>query len=158
MSYSPTKVQLPKIRKILPTNLVNIECIMENSFNQESLIDTNRLNHSTSRIKDSKFIKIKSTQISPKNFNSTKESGRKTAQDSKKFVSSIRLSLLDERKSESQRFDFEEGGVRITGYCCDGKAEKGDGGIIRRGFSGKNISKLYRRRNLIRFKNTENYL
>lgn len=135
------KIQLPKIRKILPTNLVDISCFVD----LKQLTDSKVFDRKNNK-------KLKSNQQSPKVSKTAKEINLRALKKTINFSMNGQLKDLDtDRSIESKSIRF-----RFFRYFeMENERIPTSSPNIKRGPSGYSVSKLHRSR--FQIKNRSRY-
>ena len=126
------KIQLPKIRKLLPTNLVDISCFVDLKQLRDSKVFDRKKNQ-----------KLKSNQQSPKTSKTVKEINLRGLKKTTNFSMNGQLKELDTDRSiesKSIRFKF------FRYFEMEKERIPTSSQNIKRGPSGYSVSKLHRSR------------
>jgi hypothetical protein len=161
MTDTSPKVQLPRLRKPLPTNQITIKYLLDSKKNKDSTSFINNLTIKQ-RFYNSKHKHFKSNMQSPKNIHSYGElDSKKFKKDPNKgFISFLNIDL-DEKLSETRKkFDVDGSDSKIryvTNYNSENISLSGNP-EAKRGMTGYNVSKLYKSRNIIKYNPKFSYI
>ena len=151
MDNPEEKIQLPKIRKLLHTNLVDIRCILNPALKNSKSVITKRVMISR-KFWDAKARVTKSGQQSP-NFHSFKDIELDSLRKSVNNQCSTPINMKNLKERYNDRSQANESGDKICKtrnlpmvesviYPFPNKNTEN----LRRGMSGSTISKLYKSR------------
>ena len=163
MSSTPSRIQLPKIRKILPKNFVDIKCILNPvSKNNSYLLTLTKKLTSNKKHRDTKYSLNKggkSHQQSPNAIPSSRgyDVNKSIQSSSRQFIPSIATIYFDHNLVETQKnYEQSDNNLRFFNNALDetslSHGKFSNSFVFKKGMSGFNISKLYKSRNQIKNK------
>ena len=150
---SPSRVQLPKIRKILQTNLVNINYLLKNKSEADQVfLNSRKKLYSTRRFNETKSKKIKTSNGSPVDFDTIRDENKLSSYFAKQITTLSKIDIFDEKKYDSKK-SIED--PKLKCFSIDKEEHIPTKKIsntynFHRGLSGYNISKLYKNRNKVK--------